>query len=250
MTFDLYAWKTPRDLDADGAAALVQRWHDEGADPAASPFEPSEDVGWFHRELTRDEPDLDVVSDAVPNPSTRPVWLATDRAPPARLVAIRLAPDTTREAVNDILSLGVKYDLVLFDRPSAPGPPATGGDGGTRERHVLAGRRRPGRGGGRVRPGACDRRLVPSDPHRGLDPDHRRRIHVRDGRVHVRPRGPRGAARPRLPGRHAAWLEHRNNAAGWAPRPTRRRSCIRGDEHRAMPCASRSAERPHADMDK
>ena len=115
MTFDLYAWKSPRDLDADGAAALVQRWHDEGADPAASPFEPSEDVGWFHRELTRDEPDLDVVSDAVPNPSTRPVWLATDRVPPARLVAIRLAPDTTREAVNNILSLGVKYDLVLFD---------------------------------------------------------------------------------------------------------------------------------------
>ena len=115
MTFDLYAWKSPRDLDADGAAALVQRWHDDGADPAASPFEPSEDVGWFHRELTRDEPDLDVVSDAVPNASTRPVWLASDRAPPARLVAIRLTPDTTREAVNDILSLVVKYDLVLFD---------------------------------------------------------------------------------------------------------------------------------------
>ena len=54
MQFDLYAWKSPRDLDADAAAALVQRWHDEGADPAASPFEPSEDVGWFHRELTRD----------------------------------------------------------------------------------------------------------------------------------------------------------------------------------------------------
>ena len=115
MTFDLYAWKRPRDLDADGAAALVQRWHDEGADPAASPFEPSEDVGWFHRELTRDEPDLDVVGDAVPNPSTRPVWLASDPAPLARLVALRLTPDTTREAVNDILSLVVKYDLVLFD---------------------------------------------------------------------------------------------------------------------------------------
>ena len=115
MTFDLYAWKSPRDLDADGAAALVQRWHDEGADPAASPFEPSEDVGWFHRELTRDEPDLDIVSDAIPNPSTRPVWLSTDPEPPARLVAIRLARDTTPDAVNDIFSLGVKYDLVVFD---------------------------------------------------------------------------------------------------------------------------------------
>jgi hypothetical protein len=115
VTFDLYAWKSPRDLDADGAAALVQRWHDEGADPAASPFEPSEDVGWFHRELTRDEPDLDIVSDAIPNPSTRPVWLSTDPEPPARLVAIRLARDTTPDAVNDIFSLGVKYDLVVFD---------------------------------------------------------------------------------------------------------------------------------------
>jgi hypothetical protein len=115
VTFDLYAWKSPRDLDADGAAALVQRWHDEGADPAASPFEPSDDVGWFHRELTRDEPDLDIVSDAIPNPSTRPVWLSTDPEPPARLVAIRLARDTTPDAVNDIFSLGVKYDLVVFD---------------------------------------------------------------------------------------------------------------------------------------
>jgi hypothetical protein len=115
VTFDLYAWKSPRDLDADGAAAVVQRWHDDGADPAASPFEPSEDVGWFHRELTRDEPELVVVSDAVPNPSTRPVWLSTDSEPPARLVAIRLGPETTGDAVDDIFSLGVKYDLVLFD---------------------------------------------------------------------------------------------------------------------------------------
>jgi hypothetical protein len=115
VTFDLYAWKAPRDLDADAAAALLRRWHDEGAEPAASPFEPSEDVGWFHRELRKDQPELDVVSDAVPNLSTRPVWLSTDSEPPARLVAIRLAPDTTPDAVNDIFSLGVKYDLVLFD---------------------------------------------------------------------------------------------------------------------------------------
>ena len=52
MTFDLYAWKSPRDLDAGGAAALVQRWHDEGV-IRGKPFEPSEDVGWFHRELMR-----------------------------------------------------------------------------------------------------------------------------------------------------------------------------------------------------
>ena len=119
MTFDLYAWKAPRDLDADGAAALVQRWHDEGADPAASPFEPSSDIGWFHRELVNDRTGLELVSDANPNPSTRPVWLsANDVEPDARLVAIRLTPESTGEDVNDVFSLAVKYDLVLFDARS------------------------------------------------------------------------------------------------------------------------------------
>jgi hypothetical protein len=116
VTFDLYAWKSPRDLDADGAAALVQRWHEEGADPAAGPFEPSSDVGWFHRELVNDRTGLELVSDANPNPSTKPVWLSGgDDEPPARLVAIRLGPETSGEAVDDIFSLAVKYDLVVFD---------------------------------------------------------------------------------------------------------------------------------------
>ena len=38
--------------------------------------------------------------------------------PPARLVAIRLPPDTTGETVGDIFSLAMKYDLVLFDARS------------------------------------------------------------------------------------------------------------------------------------
>jgi hypothetical protein len=119
VTFDLYAWKAPRDLDAGGAATLVQRWHDEGADPAASPFEPSEDVGWFHRELKNEGLPLGLVSDANPNPSTRPAWLSGgDDEPPARLVAIRLTPETTGQDVNDVFSFAVKYDLVLFDARS------------------------------------------------------------------------------------------------------------------------------------
>ena len=56
MTFDLYAWKSPRDLDADGIEALLEEWHAAGGDPATSPFEPSTDVGWFYLELTKDEP--------------------------------------------------------------------------------------------------------------------------------------------------------------------------------------------------
>jgi hypothetical protein len=119
VTFDLYAWKSPRDLDADGAAALVQRWHDEGADPAAGPFEPSSDVGWFHRELVSDRTGLELVSDANPTPSTKPVWLSGgDDEPPSRLVAIRVGPEATGDDLDDVFSLAAKYDLVVFDARS------------------------------------------------------------------------------------------------------------------------------------
>jgi hypothetical protein len=114
MTFDLYVWETPRDVDAAGAEALVGRWHEAGADPATAPFEPSTNVGWFHRELMNEEPGLDVSSDAVPNPSKTPIWLSGTDEPPARLVAIRL-PAPPNAALDSIFSLAMKYDLVLFD---------------------------------------------------------------------------------------------------------------------------------------
>ena len=114
MSFDLYVWQSPRDLDEAQAIALVDAWQAGGGDPAASPFEPSTDIGWFHRELMHDLPHLDVVSDAVPNPSKRPVWLSTDDEPSARVVAIRL-PAMPQEAFNEVMSLAVKYDLVVFD---------------------------------------------------------------------------------------------------------------------------------------
>src|SRR4029450_2821804 len=91
MSFHLYAWSAPRDLDADGAAALVASWEQAGGDPATRLFEPTTDVGWFHRELTKDAPGLDASSDAVPNPSTRPVWLSGENEPKAMGVAIQVA---------------------------------------------------------------------------------------------------------------------------------------------------------------
>jgi len=119
VTFDLYAWKAPRDVDDERSAAFVREWEEAGADPAAGPFEPSTDIGWFHRELKNDGGSIELVSDANPNPSTRPAWLsANDVEPKARLVAIRLTPETTGEDVNDVFSLAVKYDLVLFDARS------------------------------------------------------------------------------------------------------------------------------------
>lgn len=114
MTFDLYVWKAPRDLDDGQAEALVERWHEAGGDPRTSPFEASSDVGWFVRELRHDEPGLDMTSDATPTTSTAPIWLAATDEPPARVVAIRM-PDPSREALETIVGLAVKYDLVVFD---------------------------------------------------------------------------------------------------------------------------------------
>jgi hypothetical protein len=118
VSFDLYVWASPRDLDDDRAAALLDAWQDAGGDPSESPFEPSSDVGWFHRELMNDEPGLETSSDAVPNPSRTPIWLSGTSEPPARVVAIRLPPGTERDVLDSIFGLAAKYDLVLFDARS------------------------------------------------------------------------------------------------------------------------------------
>ncbi len=118
MTFDLYVWKSPRDLDPGAAEALLDSWQASGGDPGTSPFEPSTDVGWFYREVTESVPGLDATSDAVPNPSTMPIWLATTSEAPARVVAIRRSPALTLDALETILGLAAKYDLVLFDTRS------------------------------------------------------------------------------------------------------------------------------------
>jgi hypothetical protein len=119
VTFDLYVWQAPRDVDDERAAALVAAWEADGANPASGPFEPSTDIGWFHRELKNGGAALELVSDANPTPSTKPVWLSGgDDEPPARLVAIRITPETTGDDLNDVFSLAAKYDLVLFDARS------------------------------------------------------------------------------------------------------------------------------------
>ncbi len=114
MTFDLYVWQSPRDLDDERAAALLKSWQDRGGDPSQSPFEPSNDVGWFYRELMKDVPGIDVSSDAVPNAGAGPLWLSATDEPPARVVAMRLPPGTTDEILELIFGLATKYDLVLF----------------------------------------------------------------------------------------------------------------------------------------
>jgi hypothetical protein len=118
MTFDLYVWSSPRDLDEYEAQTLIDGWQQGGGDPALSPFETSTDVGWFHRELRKDAPDLAVATDATPRANPRPILLETEPEVPARVVAIRLTAQTPEEVLEDIYALAAKYDLVLFDARS------------------------------------------------------------------------------------------------------------------------------------
>ena len=118
MTFDLYVWTAPRDLDAEQAQALLASWDEGGGDPNQSPFEPSTDIGWFHRELVGDEPGLELSSDAVPSGSRTPIWMSSTDEAPARLVAIRLSPAMSTDAIETIFSLAAKYDLFVFDARS------------------------------------------------------------------------------------------------------------------------------------
>ena len=116
MTFELYVWKSPRDLDADSIEALLEGWHAAGGDPATSPFEPSGDVGWFYLELTKDEPELGASSDGLPSASKTPVWLGTTPdPPPARVVRIPLTAATPSDVLDSVYGLAAKYDLVLYD---------------------------------------------------------------------------------------------------------------------------------------
>jgi len=118
LRFDLYVWRSPVDLDAAAAEARIGEWEAAGADPAAAPFDATTDIGWFHRELVHDHPALEVLSDATPSGSRMPVWLSSSDEAPARIVAVRLPREdvsTLREAVETILGLATKYDLVVFD---------------------------------------------------------------------------------------------------------------------------------------
>jgi hypothetical protein len=118
VTFDFYVWKSPRDLDADGAQVLVKRWQETGGDTRDSPFEPSTDVGWFYRELLKDLPGVEATSDIPPNRSATPIVLSATSEPPARVVGVRLSPSTPEAELESIFGLAAKYDLVVFETRS------------------------------------------------------------------------------------------------------------------------------------
>ena len=119
MSFDLYVWKSPRELNADSAEVLIKNWHEAGGDDAEGAFEPSTDVGWFYRELLTDLPGIDASSDIEPHRTTKPVWLsANEQEPPARVVRVRVSSGTAQTELENIFSLAAKYDLAVFDTRS------------------------------------------------------------------------------------------------------------------------------------
>lgn len=115
MTFDLYVWKGPRDIDEAQAEALLDAWHASGEDTIHSPFELTTDMGWFYRELSDEFPDIDAHTDAVPSGSRTPVWMSGTDENPARIVAVRLSPERGLDELESIGGLATKYDLVLYD---------------------------------------------------------------------------------------------------------------------------------------
>jgi hypothetical protein len=118
MTYDIYVWSEPRDLDADEAADLIRTWQEAGGHPSDSPFEPTTDVGWFYRELTKDMPAIDAMSDGEPSTSSKPIWLATEPDQHARMVGINVPrndPDGAHEVLEAVFGLAVKYDVVVYE---------------------------------------------------------------------------------------------------------------------------------------
>jgi hypothetical protein len=116
MTFEVYVWKSPRPADADEAEALLRAWSDAGGgkpvageadtseiDPSRSPFEPSDDVRWFSRELSGDFP---------------PVWSPdrpAKREHPDRLVVMPFEQEAASELLGEVYGIAAKYDLIVYD---------------------------------------------------------------------------------------------------------------------------------------
>jgi hypothetical protein len=112
MRPELYVWKAPIPRDAGQAGALVRAWRESAAgsasgaatgDSAAGPFESSDDLTWFSRELTGDAP---------------PVWnpdRPATREHPDRIVVVPFEEATAREVLSEVYGLATKYDLVVYD---------------------------------------------------------------------------------------------------------------------------------------
>lgn len=110
MRPELYVWKAPVPRDAGEAEALVGAWRESAAGAvggtAAGPFESSDDVTWFSRELTGDAP-------PVWNPDRPATREHSDRIV---VVPLEVASEAElRSVLSDVFGLATKYDLVVYD---------------------------------------------------------------------------------------------------------------------------------------
>ena len=89
MSFDLYVWKSPRDLDSERCRRDDPR---SGKRPAAirhrAPSSRAPTSAGSTASSCNDAPGLAASSDATPTPGGGPVWLATKDEPPARVVRV------------------------------------------------------------------------------------------------------------------------------------------------------------------
>lgn len=228
MTFDLYVWKSPREVDAERAEVLLKTWHEDGGGLSESAFEPSTDVGWFYRELLRDMPRIEAASDIAPNRSTAPILLSATDEPPARVVGLRVSPGAPSAELETIFGLAAKYDLVLFDKRSgrvhlpleamAAHASATFWPAGAIRAAVAGGV------GGVIAVVAW----FHWDPVPQPAPHVDRRVRVRGSGLHVHPRGPKGgkSAQVRIAS-GTRWPMSRATARADADRGRRRGCCAR-----------------------
>lgn len=113
MSFDLMAWKAPRTTDEDEAKRIADRYYGSG-DPDV--FEPSADVLRFYDELIQRYPELGAYREA--SDRSEALWtVSPERSDRVIELCIKWgAPD---EALDFIVDLARKYDLVLYD-PQGP----------------------------------------------------------------------------------------------------------------------------------
>ena len=114
MSFDLVAWKGPAVKDEDEAHALVRRF-DVSEDPDI--FDQSEDLLRFYDDLIARYPALETFDDDDEGLKRIPWSETPERSDRVIEISIRWsAPD---EALDTIVELARKYDLVLYD-PQGP----------------------------------------------------------------------------------------------------------------------------------
>ena len=116
MSFDLVAWKAPAVKDEDEAGALVRRFDEKGD---ADIFEQSEDLLRFYDDVLARYPALEAFEDDDERLKRTPWSETPERSDRVIEISIRWGTGVPDEALDTIVELARKYELVLYD-PQGP----------------------------------------------------------------------------------------------------------------------------------